>query len=124
MNKKTIVLAFGVVLTLIGVLGFVNDPVMGIFEVDSIHNIVHLASGILAIFLAMKGEDGAETFAKAFAVVYGLVTVLGFMMPEGRLLGLMEINMADNFLHLFLTAVFGYVGFVMKKSTRTGAAAA
>ena len=111
MSKKLIVQVLGAVLILIGLLGFVNDPILGIFEVDLVHNLVHLASGAAALYFASKGEDGAATFGKVFAVVYGLVFVLGIVMGEGRLLGLMEINGADNILHLLITAVAAYVGF-------------
>ncbi len=114
---KTIVMVLGVVFVIIGVLGFFNDPVVGIFEVDAVHNIVHLLSGIVAIGMASMGEGSAKTFAKIFGVVYALVTILGFVMgTEEPLLGIMEINSNDNYLHLVLALVLLYAGFSKSSS--------
>jgi hypothetical protein len=125
MSKKTLTQVSGAVFILIGLLGFAMDPILGLFGIDTMHNIVHIGSGILAFFLAAKGEDGAALFGKIMTVVYGLVTVLGFLAPVGfidpqmKLLGLMDINGADNFLHLLLTALFAYIGFfAAARSTR------
>lgn len=115
---KTVVMILGVVFVLIGVLGFFNDPILGIFEVDAVHNVVHLASGLVALFAASMGESGAKTFAKIFGVVYGLVAVLGLVMgTDEKLLGLMEINNADNWLHILLAVVFLFVGFMRSSSS-------
>jgi hypothetical protein len=108
---KTIVMVLGVVFVVVGVLGFFSDPVLGMFEVDMVHNVVHLLSGIVALAMASMGESSAKTFAKVFGLVYLLVTILGFVMGDGKLLGLMEINGADNFLHVLLALVLLYVGF-------------
>lgn len=119
MNKRMIVQVFGVVLLLVGLLGFIpaltpGGLLLGIFQVDLLHNIVHLATGAAALYLAMTmGEKGAILFGKVFGVVYALVTVLGFL--TGYALGLpgvIAVNMADNLLHVALTAVFLYVGFM------------
>jgi hypothetical protein len=115
---KTIVMVLGVVLVLIGILGFFNNPVLGRFEVDMVHNLVHLLSGVLALVLAAKGEASARAFAKAFGVVYGLVAVLGLVMgTDGKLLGLMEINSADNWLHILLAVILLAVGFMKSSSS-------
>lgn len=117
MVKKS-VLVLGVVLAVVGVLGFVpaaimNGNLLGIFAVDTIHNIVHLLSGVLAILFAMRGESQAKLFAKVFGVVYALVAVLGFV-AEGLLMQIMAVNMADHVLHVILALAFLYVGFVAK----------
>lgn len=108
----------GVVFIVLGLLGFVSDPLLGIFEVDMVHNLVHLASGILALIFASQGEAQARRFALILGVVYALVTVLGFLMGDGKLLGLMEVNGADNILHLLLAVVFLIVG--LKKPANSG----
>lgn len=106
-------LVFGVVLLLVGILGFfVNasfgvgasverDPLI-VFEVNGWHNVVHLASGVVG--LAMSGTPAsARLFAIGFGVVYALVFVLGLFMDP--LLGLIPINGADNVLHLLIAAM-------------------
>lgn len=127
MNKKLITQIFSAVFILLGLLGFVNNPIFGTFAVDTVHNIIHLATGILGFALLARGEDGAETFGKIMTFVYGLVTILGFIMPVGmieptdKLLGLFTINGADNYLHLVFTLVFAYLGFAGAPSRRTAA---
>jgi hypothetical protein len=49
-------------------------------------------------------------FALVLGVVYGLVTILGFLTGDGKILGLISVNGADNLLHLVLTALFLFVG--------------
>ncbi len=108
---KNILYVLGAVFIVIGLLGFVNNPILGIFATDTLHNIVHLASGILALVFAGKSAADAKKFALILGVVYALVTVLGFLSGDsGKILGLISINQADNFLHLVLAAVFLFLG--------------
>lgn len=103
MTKK-LAMVFGAVFILVGILGFIPNPIVGagaIFATDLMHNIVHLLLGIVLIAGASKG---AMTL-KIVAAVYALVAILGFFMGEGKLLGLVEINTADNWLHLVLALV-------------------
>jgi len=111
---KTVTWVLGVVLLLTGLLGFVNDPVLGIFEVDNVHNIVHLLSGIVAILAVSSGESYARLFLIIFGIVYGLVTILGFL-NGSSILGLFVINDADNYLHAAIALVCLGVGFGGKK---------
>lgn len=111
---KKMVMTLGVVFIVVGLLGFVMDPILGIFEVDLVHNLVHLASGVLAVVFAGKGEMMAKKFAQVFGVVYALVAVLGLVLPGDKVLGLIEANLADDILHVVLAAVFLYTGFGMK----------
>ena len=106
----------GMVLMAVGALGFVpgvtkEGMLLGVFHVDPLHNLVHLVTGGALWYASSAEEPGAGGLLKALAVVYGLVTVLGFMAGDGAVLGLMANNMADNFLHLGLAAVFAYWGF-------------
>lgn len=111
---------FGAVFILIGVLGFVpgitsNGHLLGIFEVSPLHNIIHLASGIAA--LAMAGSNKlAKTYFQVFGVVYTVVTIAGFVQGT-TVLGLIGVNLADNLLHLAISVITLYAGFVMKTDT-------
>jgi hypothetical protein len=53
-------------------------------------------------------------YFQVFGVVYGLVTVVGFLQGD-TVLGLIGVNMADNVLHLAIAAVALYAGFGMKE---------
>jgi hypothetical protein len=118
---KTVVMILGLVFVLIGVLGFfMESPLFGLFEVDNMHNIVHLVSGVIALAMASMGESSAKTYGKIFGVIYALVTVLGFVMgTDDMLLGIMEINANDNYLHLLLAVILLYVGFSRSSSAPT-----
>ena len=111
---KTIVMVLGVVFVLIGILGFFNDPILGIFDVNALHNVIHLASGLVALAMA-RTEAGAVTFAKVFGVVYALVAILGFV-AGGFMDSLLDVNAADNWLHVVLALVFLWVGFGNKST--------
>jgi hypothetical protein len=104
----------GVALLLAGIFGFISDSsfttgdsVQGDtflgFEVNAIHNLVHLASGLVLVAASVKRRS-ARTVAIAFGVVYGLVAVIGLIDAED-VLGLIPINGADNALHLALSAL-------------------
>lgn len=103
---------FGVVMLAVGVLGFVpgvtsNGHLLGIFEVDMLHNVIHLLTGVLALMFA---SSAPKTFFKVFGVVYLVVTVAGFVQGS-TVLGLIGVNMADNLLHLVIAVLALMVGF-------------
>ena len=107
-------LVFGATLLVAGIAGFLVDSSFGplgadvegsnliLFEVNGIHNIVHLASGALGLAL-WRNPASARLFALGFGAVYLLVTVLGFAMGN-NVLGIIPINAADNVLHLVIAA--------------------
>jgi hypothetical protein len=109
MTKKFLSVV-GIVFIIVGLLGFFNDPVLGLFEVDTMHNIIHLLSGILALIFASQGDGPARMFAKVFGAVYALVAIIGFVQGD-TVLGIITINTADNYLHVLLALLFFLIGF-------------
>jgi len=79
-----------------------GDTFLG-FEVNAIHNLVHVASGLVLVAASVKRRS-ARTVAIAFGVVYGLVTIIGLIDGED-VLGVIPINGADNALHVALSAL-------------------
>ena len=107
---KTLALLFGVVFLLIGILGFVptlapNEMLLNISHVNAAHNVVHLLTGVVALLAGMAGVGAAKIFFKIFGFVYGLVAVLGFVVGDGLLLGVISNNMADTWLHVAIAVV-------------------
>jgi Domain of unknown function (DUF4383) len=84
---------------------------LGLFHVNTAHNIVHLASGIVFLLCGMAGPGPSRTFFKIFGIVYALVAVLGFVKGNGLLLGMVANNMADVWLHVVLALAMLYLGF-------------
>ncbi len=122
-------LVFGAVLLLAGLVGFlfdsqfdtggsVNGDELIILEVNGIHNLVHIASGIGLLAVAAKRET-ARLGALVFGVVYGLVTLIGFIDGD-TVLGLIPVNMADNVLHLGISAL-GIAAGLMSRDDRADA---
>lgn len=111
---KKLAMVFGVIFVIVGLLGFVSNPIVGkdaLFHTDMVHNIVHLAVGVVMILMAGKAGRLALNL---FGAIYLLLAVLGFVMGEGKLLGIMEINQADNWLHLVLGVVLLGAGMSAK----------
>lgn len=110
---KMLITILGVVFIVVGLLGFFNNPILGIFEVDAMHNVVHLLTGVLALVFASKGNGSAKMFAKTFGIIYLLIAVLGFItVPDGgKVLNVIETNMADHILHVVLATIFLVIGF-------------
>ena len=119
MKLKNLGLAFAAVFILIGLLGFVpaltpHGLLLGIFRVDTMHNLVHLLSGIVAGAAALSGNRKyIRMYFKIFGCVYLLVTILGFAL--GGNLILFMVNMADNVLHLLIAASALAIGFGLKE---------
>lgn len=124
---KTLAKVFGWVFILVGVLGFFGNPIvgqMGLFHANVAHNIVHLLLGII-LLLASGTEAKAALWLKIVGVVYLLVAILGFLMTPAmgttNLLGFVEINGADNWLHVVLGVVVFLSGFAGGKNMASGA---
>lgn len=108
-------LVFGLVLIAVGLVGFAVNAsfamgsdmqggrLLGLFEVNGWHNLVHLLSGLAAL-AAVRFPAHSRTFAFGFGGVYGAVTILGLAAGGNGLFHLIAMNPADNFLHLAIAA--------------------
>lgn len=129
--NKLVAQILGIVLVLVGILGFVmTSPLLGIFAVNMLHNVVHLASGaVLLIGAYVAGGRNARLINMVFGAVYLLVALVGF-------LGIESINhmvgngandggivLADPILHALLAIVLLAVAFAMKQDTMMGSGA-
>lgn len=100
----------GVVLTVVGIWGYLQSPVFGIFEVNTPHNLVHLVTGIVGILAALGAGRSSTTYLRVVGVAYALLFVLG-LFGKGTVLGTLTTNGADNVLHLVVALVALYGGF-------------
>jgi spore maturation protein SpmA len=119
---RTFALVIGVIFLVIGILGFASPPdhelLLGIFAVNDLHNVVHVAVGLAGILAGWLGWS--RLYCKALGVAYLLVGILGFvpgaMDSRDMLFGLIHLNLADNILHLVVGAVAAYLGFASQYS--------
>lgn len=113
---RSVALVFGIGFLAAGILGFVpaftpGGNLLGYFEVDSMHNIVHIASGVIALF-ACSSAIYAKWYFRIFGILYGIAAIAGFVRAGD--LYMMHVNMADNILHLVIAVIALYLGFVYK----------
>ncbi len=126
MNMQKWAWTFGIVFLLIGILGFIpgvtqeGGLLLGIFSVDTMHNVVHLLSGVIAVWTALSSAKAAQMYFRIFGIVYALVTVIGFIQGDS-FLGMMAINTADNILHLVIAVVALWLGYGMDENATTTA---
>ncbi|GAB2793791.1 hypothetical protein GCM10027040_20170 [Halomonas shantousis] len=129
-------LIFGIIYTLVGILGFIpglvtmpqmtgdmavdmgHGRLLGIFPVNFLHNLVHLAVGIWGI-VAAKRFASAVFYAKANTVLFALLAILGLFPVTNTLFGLTPLYGNDIWLHILNAVVAGYFGF--GPPARTGA---
>lgn len=116
-NKlKIIAVIFGVVFLVIGILGFipqalVGQNLFGLFHVNAAHNIVHLMSGIVALWCGLSSERASRIYFQVFGIVYGIVALLGIYYQNQDILGVVANNVHDIWLHAVIAAVALYLGF-------------
>jgi hypothetical protein len=110
-------LAFGAIYLLVGIVGFFvtgfdnfagneQDEMLLFFMINPLHNIVHILIGVLGLALS-RTLAGAKTFGLLLAVGYGLAFIYG-VIAVGKDWDFLNINWADNILHL-LSAIVGGV---------------
>ena len=124
MTTKLAATVLGVIFLIVGGLGFVPNPIVGedgIFVVNQAHNLVHLASGV--VLLAGAFMNLGALALKVMGLVYVAVAVLGFVITGDMLLGDIDINQADRYLHVALAAVLLLAGFALPSETAQKAAA-
>lgn len=115
-------LIIGAILVLIGILGFVLVPVegqlFGIFGVNTLHNAVHLVTGLagLAAGYFAAGAFSAE-YNKYGGLTYLLIAILWLVIPA-FLNQLLNIGLADTLLHVALGLILASVGFRISNQVR------
>jgi hypothetical protein len=112
--------AFGAVFVIVGLLGFTvsgghhvagtdGGKLLGLFQVNVLHNLVHLAVGAVMIAAAITGVRAAKAVNTLFGVVYLVVFVFG-LFAAGNAVNILALNGADNGLHLVLGLALTAIG--------------
>lgn len=114
---RLLAILFGIALIFAGVAGFLpqfmtDGLLFGYFQVDAMHNLFHLVTGVLAILSASRAGL-ASAFFKLFGLIYGAIAIGGFWYSGD--LFMMQMNQADNFLHAGIAVVALYIGFFVKR---------
>jgi hypothetical protein len=121
-------LVYGIVFLLVGIAGFVPGFVappeagrdltiatgfgrlFSLFPVNLLHNLVHVAFGIWGL-AAYRSFPASRTYARAVAVIYGVLTVMGLIPVLATTFGLIPLYGHDVWLHALLAVVAAYFGW-------------
>jgi hypothetical protein len=133
MGARYFALGTGIIYLLVGLLGFIPGMVtaytgpdlavqagagnlMGLFPINILHNIVHLAIGAWGI-AAYRSINGSVAFARGLAIFYGLLAILGLLpAPISTTFGLIPIHGTDVLLHALTAAIAAYFGFMATRN--------
>jgi hypothetical protein len=125
MTAKTAAILLGLVFLAVGLLGYVDNPIISssdkaMFHTDSIHNIVHIASGALFLLLALAAPGSVGGFLKLFGLIYLVIGIVGMIQIGSqdmmKLFGFLMVNKLDNYLHIALGIIIFLAGFLRSRS--------
>jgi hypothetical protein len=115
----------GIVLIAAGVLGFLNTSIAGtdanaLLRVDSVHNIVHVVTGLIALYIAfgLKGQQQVNAVI-GFGILY--VIIFAAVLASPTLFGIFSVA-ANGPIHL-IHAVVAVVSLAVGYMARTSSAA-
>ena len=129
MNSRSFARVIGITFLAVGVLGFIpglkSPPplsaphlaveggyglLLGLFPVNWIHNLVHLAVGVIGWSSSRTMVD-ARRFARGLTLFYGTLALMGVIPALNSLFGLAPLFGHDIWLHAGTAAVAAYFGF-------------
>jgi uncharacterized protein DUF4383 len=110
----------GIVLVAAGLLGFLNTSIAGdsagaILQVDAIHNIVHVVTGLVALYIAfgLRGEQQVNAVI-GFGILYVIIFVAVLASPN--LFGIFKVsaNAPIHVIHAAVAVVSLAVGYMAR----------
>jgi hypothetical protein len=131
MTARTFALIIGIAYLAAGVLGFVPMALraapdaapalgvtafygylLGLFPVNFLHSLVHLAIGAWGVAASRSTRGGARAYAKTIAVFYGALAVMGLIPALNTVFGLIPIHGNDVWLHAGTAVIAAYFGWM------------
>ena len=103
---KTIAKLLGIVLLIVGILGFTHVLDSLGAHLSPAHNAVHIVSGILSLYFGFAGSlSAAKSFCTIFGLVYLLLGIVGLALGELHI-GPLMLGKVDHGIHLIVGALF------------------
>jgi Domain of unknown function (DUF4383) len=137
--NRLVATVFGVVYLLVGLIGFFytagtpfagpgdgkSNLILGLFEVNPLHNIAHLLIGAALLIAGLGTVSAAKGANTTVGAVYLLLGIVGFFLAANHNSGLnfLSLNTADHFLHLASAVVLLAVGLGADRSVSRSALA-
>jgi hypothetical protein len=112
---KTVAKILGVVLLLVGILGFTHLLDSLGAHLSPVHNLIHIISGVLSLYFGFAGSlGGAKSFCTIFGLVYLLLGLVG-MVKGDLMIGPLMLGKVDHGIHLIVGAAYLAGGLLTKK---------
>ena len=123
---KTLAIVFGIIIVIVGVLGFVPNPIVGegaAIATSMALNVLYIVLGLVLLGAGVRMPAQAGLWLKIVGVVYVIAAVAGFLVAPngGVILGVFTVNVASNLLHVVLGVVLLVAGFVAKDGSKSAA---
>ena len=136
MTARSFALIFGILYLGAGLLGLMpgmlapapaNAPpldfdamyglVLGLFPVNMLHTMVHLAVGAWGLW-AFMGHASPASFARSLALVYGVLGVMGLIPDLNTVFGFIPLHGHNVWLHFGTAAIAAYAGWPQQAGER------
>lgn len=105
--KKEMAFFIGLEFMFLGIMGFIHNPLLGIFKISFLESGLFIALGMIAFFF--KTEKKVELLAKVSTGVLGALMFLQ----------LLQANIVTASFYFLLAAIFLYIGFFNTAYTTT-----
>ena len=130
--NRIVATVFGAVYVLIGLLGFAvtggvgfiateGGLLLGIFQVNPLHNVAHLLIGAALLIAGLSAVTAAKTVNIVVGAAYLLLGIVGFFIADTPA-NILALNRPDHFLHLASAIVLLGVGLAAERTTRVATA--
>jgi hypothetical protein len=130
--NRIVATVFGAVYVLVGLLGFAvtggvgfiateGGLLLGIFQVNPLHNVAHLLIGAALLIAGIVSATAAKTVNIVVGGAYLLLGIAGFFLA-GTAANILALNTPDHFLHLASAIVLLGVGLAAERSPRVATA--
>jgi hypothetical protein len=129
-GTQKVCIGMGIVFILIGLVGIMMPGFMGM-HLSMAHDLIHLASGALALWAGSTTDQRAFNFCLIFGGVYGLLGVVGFIIGEPGYPGVghmhadqnlfrlvpnvLEFGTVDHVVHLAISGIFLITAYVWRR---------
>ena len=128
MSTRYFALIFGIIYTIVGILGFIPGAMtmahgghqmtvnsgygnlLGLFPVNILHTLVHLGLGIWGLF-AYRQYTASRNYARTLTVIFAVLTIMGLIPGLNTVFGLIPLYGNDIWLHAVTAIVAAYFGW-------------